>query len=64
MSKTEYRCIKCGSPQIYWDAYAAWDSDNQTMSLVGTFDHAKCADCGNAGTIEDSKIVEVGKPTL
>jgi len=51
MSKTEYRCIRCGSARIYWDAEAAWDSDNQRKVLAGSSDHAKCADCWNAGTI-------------
>jgi hypothetical protein len=41
-----YICNACGSPSIYWDAYAVWDHISQSMDLQSSFDFSECNDCG------------------
>lgn len=45
--RNTYVCNHCGSNDILFDAYAAWDVENQRMSLVTTFDKGHmCEGCG------------------
>ena len=43
-------CANCGSENVWVDATAAWDVENQGWELAFTsLDHAVCADCGGEG---------------
>lgn len=44
--KERYFCPECGSTDLRWDASAAWDEDEQRMSLVTSYDDCVCEDCG------------------
>lgn len=35
-------CSECGSADVVFDAYAAWDRDRQKMELSAEFDQAYC----------------------
>ena len=45
MPKHTYKCDKCGSDDLVWDAYSYWDSANQSMELANTFDDCHCNNC-------------------
>jgi hypothetical protein len=38
-------CEKCGSENVYIDAYAGWSVERQSWELASTFDNSYCSDC-------------------
>ena len=38
--KVKYICPNCGGDNIFWDAWAYWDVDDQHMYLENAFDQA------------------------
>ena len=42
-----YVCKKCGSANVYVDAYAHWDYANQIWVLSSVQDQAYCEQCDN-----------------
>ena len=52
-------CANCGSEDVWVDAVAAWDVENQGWELASTFlEHAVCVECGGEGI--DLNDVAVG----
>ncbi len=45
MKKVTYKCDKCGSNDLVWDAYSGWDATHQRMELVNAFDDCHCKNC-------------------
>jgi hypothetical protein len=43
----QFICGYCQSTAIRFDADVEWDADNQTMSVVTTYDHRECSDCSS-----------------
>lgn len=50
-----YICNQCGSNNLLFDAWAAWDVENQCMSITTTLDEGHC--CGTCG--EPTHPIEV-----
>ena len=38
-------CETCGSEEVYVDAYAEWDVDNQSWEICGAYDQSWCKEC-------------------
>lgn len=45
-------CASCGSSEVRKDALAQWDEAFQVWTLVTTFDHVICQDCGERCDLE------------
>jgi hypothetical protein len=53
-------CTKCGSDDVFADAYAAWDVTTQAWVLTQTFDKgAFCDKCDGETTLEFKPIPPV-----
>ena len=46
------KCSHCGGTNILFDAYAAWNEDDQSYFLVSTHDNPLCEDCGGECSVE------------
>ena len=51
-------CEKCGSDDVWFEAYAAWDVDTQSWELGSTFDNSWCRDCDGETNIIEQEIKE------
>ena len=51
MDKHKYICRKCGSDDIYHDAWATWNPDNKSFEVLEVFDNTFCKHCA-----EDCKV--------
>ena len=52
--KVKYICPNCGGDNIFWDAWAYWDVDDQHMYLENAFDQAFCVDCD--GEVSEKEV--------
>ena len=51
MGDIDYKCEQCDSSEgVYWDAYAAWDPEEQKMVLHQSYDASECQ-CGSTDII-------------
>lgn len=49
--RNTYVCNRCGSDEILFDAWAAWDVENQCMSITTTMDEGHvCENCSGIST--------------
>jgi alpha-D-ribose 1-methylphosphonate 5-phosphate C-P lyase len=54
LTKIQKCCTKCGSTDIYFDAFAVWDEYSQTFVLHEVYDKGHfCNDCNDSCTIND-----------
>lgn len=49
-------CERCGSEDVWADANAEWDVENQCWTLLDTFPNEWCNDCECETTIEDKEL--------
>lgn len=47
--RVAYKCPKCGSHEVRFDAWAEWDAETQSMSLQNVFEATACDACGAEG---------------
>ena len=53
MSRVRKVCRLCRSEEVWYDANASWDPENQCWELKNTFDAAYCDECDGETTIVD-----------
>ena len=46
MKRVVYKCPKCGSESLWWDASAVWNRETQAHELSSTFRRVYCQECG------------------
>lgn len=45
-------CSHCGSDEIFADACAEWDKDDQKWCIVTVYDNTDCGDCGEERSVD------------
>jgi DNA-directed RNA polymerase subunit RPC12/RpoP len=56
--KIKYVCTQCGSDNVLFDAWAAWNEEKQEMELVTTFDDTYCEQCGGECKVKEIEMEE------
>ena len=52
----EYVCKTCGSTELVWDAWAAWDVESQKFVLESNLDYCDCQNCEGETTAVEKII--------
>ena len=58
MEKYKYICTECGSDNIKWDAWAAYNEETQEMELDNWFDNTYCIECDGECSINKVPMEE------
>lgn len=62
MGKITMVCPKCRGENVWKDANAKWDYDQQGWELAGTFDNEYCDDCDTEVTLERVEDLDRDEP--
>lgn len=54
--RVDYKCAKCGSDEVMWDAWAEWDAEAQQMVLRSVMDQAYCEKCEGECNTKEIKL--------
>lgn len=60
MTKINIVCESCGSANVVRDAYAEWDTEDQTWVLGSVYDDAFCNECEAGRALEEVPYVKEG----
>lgn len=61
MTKINIVCKKCGSNEVFKDAYAEWDPEKQQWVLHAVYDYTTCNQCGTADAAKEVLYVKANK---
>lgn len=49
-------CARCGSEDVFKDAWASWNKEKQEWELFQTFDYTFCETCQEEARLEEKEL--------